>query len=86
MAKHDNVQLHVSVKTGWLNLRESLGSATDRALEALNEEDYWVVFVVPDRWSVLRTLGNSLVQVLTLGFVSYEPGLLLIAERRPKSG
>ena len=85
MAKHDNVQLHVSVKSGWLNLGESLGSATDRALEALNEEGYWVVFVIPDQWSVGRSIVNALVRLFTLGFVAYEPGLLIIAERRRDS-
>ena len=81
--KGHNVQLRGSVRSGWIGLLrgESAGSIMDRSVEALNEEGYRIVFIIADRWSLGRHLQNLLVGILTLGFVLYSPGYLIIAER-----
>ena len=81
--KGHNAQLRGAVRSGWIGLLrgESAGSIMDRSLEALNEEGYRVVFIIEDRWSLGRHLQNILVGLLTLGFVLYSPGYLIIAER-----
>ena len=46
----------------------------------MNANGYRVVFLAPDRWSFFRELGNLLVMICTLGFVSHRPGFLVIGE------
>ena len=79
-----NVQRRVSLRSGWLGLfaGESLGSATEREIDALNLDGYRVAFIVNDKWSFFRHLLNLLVTVGTLGFISQRPGLLIIGEAK----
>ena len=78
-----NVQRRAQHRGGWLGILrgESQGAALDRVLPVLNGDGYRVAFVIPDKFSLAKTLLSALLAVCTLGFYWPTPGVLVIGER-----
>ena len=57
-----------------------MGSATAREVKDLNRDGYRVAFMIPDRWSFGRRVLNTFLWLITLGFVGYQEGVLIIGE------
>ncbi len=80
-----NVTRRVGYRSGLLGALqgESQGKALDREVEMLNRDGYRVVFVVEDRWNLFLRLLWIIITIVTLGFISKSPNLLIIGERFP---
>ena len=76
-----NTTIRVELKSGWLHLGESQGSAVDRAIEELNGDGYRVVFITEDKWSFAKKMANAIIVVCTLGFGGRRKGVLIVGER-----
>lgn len=59
---------------------ESQGRALERAISDLNSNGYRVVFVTQDQWNVFRRIAVLLLTMVSLGFWSRSPNLLIIGE------
>ncbi len=77
-----NVQQRASLRGGWFGFLsgESMGKSVERAIIDLNRRGYRVAFMIPDQWSLVRRILNILLTIVTLGFVSHSPGILIIGE------
>ena len=78
-----NIQIRADSRTGWAAMfsGESQGKAIERTLEETNKRGYRVVFIIPDKWSFGRHIGNFLRLLFTLGFSGRSPSILIVGER-----
>ena len=73
----------VKFRGGWLGLftGESQGKAMERVLPEMNQQGYRVVFIVSDKFSLVKKFLVLLLAVVTLGFVVLVENLLIVGEQ-----
>ena len=81
-----NIQRRVEFVRGLVGALqgESQGAALERALPALNQEGYRVVFMVKDEWNVFKKLLFTYTYIfafITLGLYYRSENWLIIGER-----